>query len=159
MGPLDSTDTHIIEILREDSRLSYREIGKRIGVSTGTVSERVKAMVRSGVIRKFTTAVDARALGLNVSMFLRVRVKPDRSIDNLVKDMSKLKEASCIHCVTGDLDIIILVRCTDHDHASRVLNEIRAMEGVASLESNVVLKAFPQCGKCLCDCSPPPDGG
>ncbi|MCK4969340.1 MAG: AsnC family protein, partial [Thermoplasmata archaeon] len=42
---LDDTDLKILHLLRADSRLSYREIGKRINISTGTVSERVKHMI------------------------------------------------------------------------------------------------------------------
>lgn len=156
MYSADETDLKILELLREDSRLSFREIGKRIGVSTGTVSDRVRSMVANGVIRRFTTSVDPQKLGLAVAMFVRVRVKPNYSIDDLVKDISKLKESCCVHCVTGDLDVIVLVRCTDHDHAAAVLGQVRSMEGVASLDSNVVLKAFPQCGKCWCDCGGTP---
>jgi Lrp/AsnC family transcriptional regulator for asnA, asnC and gidA len=152
---LDETDMKILDLLREDSRLSYREIGKRIHVSTGTVSERVKHMMESGVIRRFTTAVNPALLGLDVPMFLRVRVNPLESIENVVKRFERVEEACCIHYVTGDLDMIVLVRCTDHDHAANVLDTIRTMKGVERVDSNVVLKAYPQCGRCMCDCGIP----
>lgn len=149
---LDETDLKILDLLREDSRLSYREIGKRIHVSTGTVSERVRNMIETGVIRRFTTAVDPSMMGLQVPMFLRLRVDPMVSIENVVKRFEEVEEACCIHYVTGDLDMIILVRCTDHDHAARVLDTIRTMQGVERVDSNIVLKAYPQCGRCWCDC-------
>ncbi|UCC92896.1 MAG: Lrp/AsnC family transcriptional regulator [Thermoplasmata archaeon] len=149
---LDETDLKILDLLREDSRLSYREIGKRIHVSTGTVSDRVKHMLESGVIKRFTTAVDPTLMGLQVPMFLRVRVDPMVSIDAVVKRFEDVEEACCIHYVTGDLDMIVLVRCTDNDHAARVLDTIRTMKGVERVDSNVVLKAYPQCGRCWCDC-------
>ena len=149
---LDETDLRILDLLRADSRLSYREIGKRIHVSTGTVSERVKNMIDSGVIRRFTTAVDPTLMGLQVPLFLRVRVDPRVSIEAVVERFEAVEETCCIHYVTGDLDIIVLVRCTDHDHASQVLDKIRTMKGVERVDSNVVLKAYPQCGRCWCDC-------
>jgi DNA-binding Lrp family transcriptional regulator len=149
---LDETDVKILDLLREDSRLSYREIGKRIHISTGTVSDRVKNMIESGVIRKFTTSVDPSLLGLEVPMFLRVRVDPMVSIEDVVKRFEQVEEACCIHYVTGDLDMILLVRCTDHDHAARVLDTVRTIEGIERVDSNVVLKAYPQCGRCMCDC-------
>ena len=142
----------ILDLLRADSRLSYREIGKRIHVSTGTVSERVKNMIDSGVIRRFTTAVDPTLMGLQVPIFLRVRVDPRVSIEAVVERFKAVEETCCIHYVTGDLDMIVLVRCTDHDHASQVLVKIRTMKGVERVDSNVVLKAYPQCGRCWCDC-------
>ena len=82
---LDETDLRILDLLRADSRLSYREIGKRIHVSTGTVSERVKNMIDSGVIKRFTTAVDPFLMGLQVPMFLRIRVDPRVSIEAVVE--------------------------------------------------------------------------
>jgi DNA-binding Lrp family transcriptional regulator len=152
---LDETDLRILDMLREDSRLSYREIGKRIHVSTGTVSERVKNMIDSGVIKRFTTAVDASLMGLQVPMFLRVRVDPMVSIDAVVARFEDVEEACCIHYVTGDLDMIVLVRCTDHDHAAQLLDRIRTMKGIERVDSNMVLRAYPQCGRCWCDCGVP----
>jgi DNA-binding Lrp family transcriptional regulator len=149
---LDETDLMILDLLRKDSRLSYREIGKRIHISTGTVSERVKNMIDSGVIKRFTTAVDPTLMGLQVPMFLRIRVDPMVSIDAVVSRFEDVEEACCIHYVTGDLDMIVMVRCTNHDHAAKVLDRIRTIKGVERVDSNVVLKAFPQCGRCWCDC-------
>jgi DNA-binding Lrp family transcriptional regulator len=149
---LDDTDLLIIDLLREDSRLSYREIGKRIHVSTGTVSDRVKNMIDTGVIKRFTTAVDPTLMGLQVPMFLRIRVDPMVSIEVVVERFEQVEETCCIHYVTGDLDMILLVRCTDNDHAARVLDRIRTIKGVERVDSNMVLKAYPQCGRCWCDC-------
>ena len=149
---LDETDLKILHLLREDSRLSYREIGKRINISTGTVSERVKHMIENGVIRRFTTAVDPAKMGLNVPMFLSVRIDPAHTIDDTVDEFKALEESCCIHYVTGNLDMIVLVRCRDNDHAATVLDTVRGLRGVDRVESNVVLRAYPQCGKCWCDC-------
>jgi len=152
---LDDTDIRILQLLREDSRLSFREIGKRIGVSTGTVSERVKNMIEDGVIKRFTTAVDPAAMGVDVPIFLRIRVDPTMRIDQVVDALQAVEESCCIHQVTGDLDMIVLVRCTDKTHAARVIDSVRTINGVQRVDSNVVLKAFPQCGRCWCDCGLP----
>ena len=87
-------------------------------------------------------------------MFLLIRVNPVHRIDVVVKDITALPESCCIHHVTGDLDMIVLVRCTDHDHAAKVLENLRGIPGVDRVDSNVVLKAFPQCHRCWCDCGP-----
>jgi len=154
-GSLDETDINILQLLREDSRLSFREIGKRIGVSTGTVSERVKGMIEAGVIKRFTTAVDPGLMGMDVSIFLRIRVDPTTRIEQVVEALELVEESCCIHQVTGDLDMIVLVRCTDKVHAAHVIDSVRGINGVQRVDSNVVLKAFPQCGRCWCDCGLP----
>jgi DNA-binding Lrp family transcriptional regulator len=155
---VDATDLKILDLLRGDSRLSFREIGKRINVSTGTVSERVKNMIGNGVIRRFTTAVDPDKLGLHVAMFLLIRVNPLNKIEDVVSDFEALPESCCIHYVTGDLDIIALVRGVDNEHASKVLENVRGIKGVERVESCMALKAYPQCGRCWCDCGAPKDG-
>ncbi|MCK5413743.1 MAG: winged helix-turn-helix transcriptional regulator, partial [Thermoplasmata archaeon] len=48
---LDETDLKILKLLRSDARLSFREIGKQIHVSTGTVSDRVRNLQERGVIK------------------------------------------------------------------------------------------------------------
>ncbi len=152
---LDETDINILQLLREDSRLSFREIGKRIGVSTGTVSERVKNMLEAGVIKRFTTAVDPSLMGMDVPIFLLIRVDPMTRIDQVVGALESVEESCCIHQVTGGLDMIALVRCTDKAHAAQVIDSVRGIPGVQRVDSNVVLKAFPQCGRCWCDCGLP----
>jgi Lrp/AsnC family leucine-responsive transcriptional regulator len=148
---IDDIDLRIIELLRGDSRLSYREIGKRINASTGTVSDRVKQMVRAGVIKRFTTAIDPSLLGFEVPLFLRIRINPDRPIEDVMTELRSIDETCCIHHVTGDLDIILMVRCTDNDHAAKVLERFRSTGGVEKVESNVVLRAFPLCSCGWCD--------
>jgi DNA-binding Lrp family transcriptional regulator len=87
-------------------------------------------------------------------MFLRVRINPDHPIEDVVQDFYAIDESCCLHQVTGDLDMILLVRCTDNEHATRVLERVRGTKGVDFVESNMVLKAYPFCGRCWCDCGP-----
>ncbi|MEM0320031.1 MAG: AsnC family transcriptional regulator, partial [Candidatus Nezhaarchaeales archaeon] len=60
---LDEIDKAILRELVNDARLSFREIARRIGVSTATVASRVKRMEEEGVIKGYTTIVDVEKLG------------------------------------------------------------------------------------------------
>jgi DNA-binding Lrp family transcriptional regulator len=157
-GP-DATDIKILELLREDSRLSFREIGKRINLSTGTVSDRVKQMIEDGVIKKFTTTLDPLKMGLGIPMFIRIRISSDYPIEKIMEEFKEVPEACCINYVTGDLQMITMVRCTDNEHATSVLDRIRNLSGVDKVESNVVLKAIPHCDQCWCGCGLQPSEG
>ncbi|MEM4151114.1 MAG: AsnC family transcriptional regulator [Nitrososphaerota archaeon] len=55
---LDELDRQIIELMRRDARRSYQSIGRELGVSEGTVRKRVKRLIKSGVIKRFTIEVE-----------------------------------------------------------------------------------------------------
>jgi DNA-binding Lrp family transcriptional regulator len=155
---VDQTDLNILDLIKRDARLSFREIGKKLGISTGTVSERIKQMQRNGVIRGFVTAVDPDVLGYRVSMLLCVRMSPSVARVDVEKALEDLDEASCIHYVTGDIDMVVLVRAKDQHHAAQVLDTVRTLEGVDRIDSHVVLNHITMCHKCGCDCGWEPEG-
>ncbi len=157
-GIVDQTDINILDLIKRNARLSFREIGKKLGISTGTVSDRIKQMQKNGVIRGFVTAVDPEVLGYKVSMLLCVRMSSDVARTDVERSLENLDEASCIHYVTGDIDMVVLIRAKDQKHAANVLDTVRTMEGVDRIDSHVVLNHISLCHKCGCDCGWEPEG-
>ena len=149
---VDQTDLRILDLIRRDARLSFREIGKQLNLSTGTVSERIKNMQSNGVIQGFVTAVDPEVLGYRMTMMVEIRLQSGIPKSQLEKCCEDFPEACCIHQVTGDLDFMVLFRTKDQHHAAQVLERIRTMDGVDSIESHVVLSHKTLCGQCGCDC-------
>lgn len=152
-GELDETDMKILSLLRSDARLSFREISKQIRVSTGTVSERVRQMQESGVIKGFITAIDPDKMGYRVTMMIELSIKHDMSLTDFEKIIEGYEEAACIHYVTGDWDMMVLMRCKDQTHAAEVLDSVRTQEAVQALKSHMVMKSCNLCGRCGCDCA------
>ena len=155
---VDQTDLRILDLIRRDARLSFREIGKNLQISTGTVSERIKQMQSNGVIRGFVTAVDPEVLGYKVSMILSIRISPSAARSDIEKTLMNLDEASCIHYVTGAIDMVVLVRAKDQHHAASVLDTVRTIEGIERIDSHVVLNNISLCDKYGCDCGWVPEG-
>jgi Lrp/AsnC family leucine-responsive transcriptional regulator len=154
---IDELDLRIIDLVHCNARLSFREIGKRLGVSTGTVSERMRQMQERGVIRGFVAVVDPLALGFNVSMQLMIRIAPSVPKSSFLKALETIEECSCVHYVTGDIDLIVLVRTRDQEHAASVLDRVKALEGVDRVDSHMVLKQLNLCTRCRCDCNWTPE--
>jgi DNA-binding Lrp family transcriptional regulator len=152
-GELDETDLRILNLLRSDARLSYREIGKQIHISTGTVSERVRQMQDNGVIKGFVTAIAPEKMGYNVTMMLELSIKHNVTLAEFEETLHGFEEASCIHYVTGDWDMMVLMRCTDQNHAAALLDKVRTLEAVQSLKSQMVMKSCNLCGRCGCECT------
>lgn len=72
---IDSTDKKIIDELRQNSRLSMSELGRRINLSSPSVTERVKQMESFGIIKRYTLEVDYEKLGLPIQCIIEATVK------------------------------------------------------------------------------------
>jgi len=73
---LDDINLMIINIPREDSSMPFIEIAKKIGISDGTVHIRVRKLIESGIISKFTISVDNNLVGYRILSFLGINVEP-----------------------------------------------------------------------------------
>ncbi|MGE7978388.1 Lrp/AsnC family transcriptional regulator [Psychrobacillus sp. NPDC093200] len=72
---IDSTDKKIIDELRQNSRLSMSELGRRINLSSPSVTERVKQMESFGIIKRYILEVDYEKLGLPIQCIIEATVK------------------------------------------------------------------------------------
>ncbi|MEB3772596.1 MAG: AsnC family transcriptional regulator, partial [Desulfurococcales archaeon] len=63
---IDEKDKVIVDMLRENARVSYSEIARKLGISEVAVMKRVKKLEASGVIKKYTVIVDYKKLGYNM---------------------------------------------------------------------------------------------
>lgn len=72
---IDTTDKKIIDELRQNSRLSMSELGRRINLSSPSVTERVKQMESFGIIKRYTLEVDYEKLGLPIQCIIEATVK------------------------------------------------------------------------------------
>jgi len=98
---MDSTDWTILEALQEDARIGYAELGRRVGLSAPTVTERVRRLEDEGVITGYHAAVNPAALGMELPVFIRMNVgnKEYAKFREIVKNMPRILEC---HHLTGE---------------------------------------------------------
>ncbi len=140
-GALDDLDRRIIGHLQQDGRKPYREIGRALGVSEGTVRWRVRRLVDSQALRIVAIA-DPFRLGYRVLAFVLISVEAgahSRVIDALVE----LPEVTYVSACAGRFDIYIQIVCRDNDHLFEMLSErIPAVEGVTRTETFTEFKMY-----------------
>lgn len=73
---LDETDKKILSILHEEGRISYTDLGKRVGLSRVAVQTRINNLMEEGIIEKFTAVINPVKVGIPVSVFFNVEVEP-----------------------------------------------------------------------------------
>lgn len=108
---MDQMDWRILSELQADARLSYSELGRRIGLSTPAAAERVRRLEDWGVIRGYAAVVDPERVGLGVGAFIRIRLAGPESIaKKLTAELDKMPEVLECHRCTGDESFILKVR-------------------------------------------------
>ena len=136
---LDDVDLEVLRVLRENARLTYREIGERLGLSESTVRRRVKKLVKLGVIRRFTVEVNLEKVGPYVVSFLTVipsAIKTERVMEEL-KQFDEIEEVYYTSGRCGILAKAIVKSIRDLDE---LIRRIRKIKGVLTVESCVILR-------------------
>lgn len=140
MSRMDAVDRAILDVLRSDSRTSIRDVATQVGISRANAYARVKRMVDTKVIRRFTVDVDHAAIGLGLSAYVHVRTKQN-SWKSFRKKVWELEEAAHVSLVTGDFDCVILVRARDADHLRElVLERIQSLPEVVATQTVLVFE-------------------
>ena len=106
---LDATGRRLVDLLQEDARLSYSELGRRVGLSATAVIERIRRLEEAGLITGYHAAIDASKLGVSLTAFVRLTTPPERY--GAVRELA-LGETAVLEChhVTGEESFVLKVR-------------------------------------------------
>ncbi len=105
---LDEVGWHILSILQQEARISFKDLGKRIGLTGTAVAERVRRMEDEGMIEGYGIRLNLKKLGLPVTAFFKLRVSAENcnQLRQLAKELPEIIEA---HRVVGNEYYILKV--------------------------------------------------
>jgi Lrp/AsnC family leucine-responsive transcriptional regulator len=123
---MDSTDIRILKILQQEARISMKELGLRVNLTSPAVSERIKRLEESGVIEGYAAIVNPKKLKLHVEAIVHVSMKV--SAHERFKKLA-LEEREIIEChhVTGEDCMTVKVVCEDTHRLEEILDKIQAI--------------------------------
>lgn len=130
---MDSQDEEILRYLKEDGRAPFTDIAEEVGVSEGTVRNRVEKLKEDGVIENFTVEVDRES---KISAFVSVDISTEREFDSVLKDFPENLD---IFELAGDTDLLVKVSRKNSSDINDVVDTIRAVEGVEDTKTYMVL--------------------
>ncbi|MGZ4592619.1 MAG: Lrp/AsnC family transcriptional regulator [Actinomycetes bacterium] len=136
---MDDTDRALIEALRVNARASWAELGRAVGMSGPSVTDRVQRLEQTGVITGYRAAVDPAALGLSVAALIGIHLSDTSDQDAVTVALSKLEEVEDCWFVAGDESFLIKVRVADVPSLERTLSRLRKIRGVSRTRTTVVL--------------------
>ncbi|GLV59322.1 AsnC family transcriptional regulator [Dictyobacter sp. S3.2.2.5] len=128
---LDETGWRLLQELQQNARLSYTELGQRIGLSLPSVAERVRKMEDAGIITGYHAEVNLSKLGMPVQAIIQLQGIGGQSCRNAVAQVWELPEVLECSRVTGNDSIIVKVVATSLDHLARVIDQL-SLSGVPS---------------------------
>lgn len=132
---MDATDRKILEILQTDGRISMKELGKRVSLTSPAVSERVKRLEENNVITGYKAIVDPLKLGLTVKVIIHVglNVTAHKAFLKLAREHEAIVEC---HHVTGSDCMTITALLHDTPELEKLLDKI---QGIGSTRTEIVL--------------------
>jgi Lrp/AsnC family leucine-responsive transcriptional regulator len=128
---LDPTDCELLSIVQEDARLSFREVGRRIGMSPPAVAERIRKLENAGVITGYSARVERSVLGQDIGAFLRLTASDldFRRVTGLCGSLDAVVEC---HHVTGNDSFFIRVAVHSIAELEDVISRFRKIGDVRS---------------------------
>jgi Lrp/AsnC family leucine-responsive transcriptional regulator len=136
---MDDTDREIIRILKDDGRATYSEIGKRVSLSEGAVRKRIKALVDSGVIRRFTIKV---GLTEGAEAIALLSINPSFPTSDVSKLLRKFHNVETVYEITGQYDIAAIISGLNIIEVNECIERIRRLDGVVNTNTMIILSSW-----------------
>lgn len=137
--PLDETDRGIILALKEDGRMSFAEIARRLDVSSGMIRQRYLQLVEDGVLQ-VVPVTNPPLLGYKVMALIGIRAD-NRRLRDIVRQLAAFEQVIYLVLCTGAYEILVEIVCRDNAHLLEFLTEnLGAVEGIRSTETFLYLE-------------------
>ena len=120
---LDALDYKILAELQANGRIAFAELGRRIGLSTPAVTERVRRMEDAEVIERYIAVVNPAKVGLPLRAFIKITVQGDR-LPHFNRVAQRVPEVRECHRVTGTESYILQVAVCDLPHLETVIDSL-----------------------------------
>lgn len=129
--------------MQEDSRISYNKLASRLGVSVGTVYNRIKCLEEKGVLRGYTAIVDPVKVGYGITAIILVQAEGTHLVE-VENEIAKIDNVITVYDITGDFDIAVIARFKDRSDLNSFVKKLLSMPYVKRTVTNVVLNVVKE---------------
>ena len=136
---MDDLDRRLLALLREDARAPASSLAARLKVSRGTVQNRIERMLARGTIQGFTVRArpEVEAERVRAGMSLAIEGARTRAV---LKALRGFPEVAAVHSTNGRWDLIAELDTATLADFSRLLDELRTIEGIGASETSLLLR-------------------
>lgn len=137
----DQIDARILDILRSDGRISWRELAERVHLAPSSVADRVRRLENRGVITGYSARIDPAAVGRTVRAVVDVSLVPGDEADAFETRLAERDEVVMAAYVTGSADYTIVAECAGAEGLDSFVRWVRADTAVGRTESKLMLRS------------------
>jgi len=135
---LDEVDSKLLELLREDSRLPYTKMALILGVSEGTIRQRIRKFLTSGVIVRFTIETTAEG----PEALIMISTSPKFSTSKVAEQIMRVSGIKHVSEVAGQYDVFVIVSGDDIFSINESIDNIRNINGIENTYTLFVLRKW-----------------
>jgi Lrp/AsnC family transcriptional regulator for asnA, asnC and gidA len=143
---LDALDWQILQAMQENSKQTYSEVGRKLGVAHSTVYDRIKKLEKSGVIKKWTVDIDTEKLGINyITARMAVYTDPKES-EAVAKKLSEANEVLEVSMSLSE-ELLILAKVLARDQESLhsfIAKTVAPLQGVLRIRTSIITKKIKE---------------
>jgi Lrp/AsnC family transcriptional regulator, leucine-responsive regulatory protein len=139
---MDTIDVKILELLQENARVSVSEISRKVNLSLSAVSERLKKLEASKVIKNYTIILDPEFLGKELSVIMNISLENPEHTQDFVEFIQSDSEILECHYITGEYDYALKITTRNTQTLEHMMNRIKSVPGIKKTQTNVVLSTL-----------------
>ena len=136
---MDAVDRKLIDALRANGRATYAELGRLVGLSGPSVTDRINRLEQAGLITGYHARVNSAGLGLGVTALIGVVLSDAADPDAVTARLHDLPEIEDLWFVAGDEAFLMKIRTSDMDALEKLLGRLIRIRGVARTRTTIVL--------------------
>lgn len=136
---LDDLDKRILKMLQFNCRLSFADLSRELDTAEATVRFRVKRLVNSGVITRFTALLDPAKVGVKVSGAILLKIDP-AYLEEATKQLVSFSETQYLFQSTGEYDVVSVIVARDMDHLNDLVQRTKGIVGVKDARVSVTTR-------------------
>ena len=141
MVNMDATDQQLLSLLRKDARASIATLAQKLGVSRGTVTNRITRLEDAGIIVGYTVRLRPDAEPNEIRAWMSIAVEGNETRAVIASLLGEPGVAS-LHDTNGRWDLLAELRAANLSELSQVLERIRLVRGISSTETSIHLQTY-----------------
>lgn len=138
---MDATDQQLLALLRKDARTSVATLAKKLGVSRGTVTNRVTKLEDAGIIVGYTVKLRPDAQPAEIGAWMSIAVEGNETRSVIASLLGEPGVAS-LHDTNGRWDLLAELRAANLAELSKILERIRLIRTISSTETSIHLQTY-----------------
>ena len=138
---MDTLDQQLVALLRIDARTSHATLARKLGISRGTIINRLSRLEKAGLIIGYTVRLRPEARPQEIRAWMSIAVEGDRTRE-VVRALLGEPALTSLHDTNGRWDLLAEVHAASLDGLAKVLERIRKIKGIETSETSIHLQTF-----------------